>query len=44
MEQEEEKEKVLVPVLRHENTREEELDEEPNEEEVRPVPRRWYIY
>ena len=36
--------KVLVPVLHREDIQEEELREEPREQEIWQVPRRWSIY
>jgi len=48
MEHEEDRDKVLVPVLRHETIHEEELSEELPEEsdevKVWEVPRRWRVY
>ena len=47
MEQEEDKETVLVPVRRREATPKKEFLEEPpepDEAELREMPRRWYIY
>ena len=44
MEREEEKEKVLVPVRRHEAIQEEELPGEPDELEVGEISRRWHVY
>ena len=41
---EDEREKVLVPVHRRKDIQEEELQEVPEEQEVREVPRRWYVY
>ncbi|MFC2003707.1 hypothetical protein ACFLV4_07205 [Chloroflexota bacterium] len=45
MECEEDREKVLVPVLRHESIHEKELPEELSEDEAKvwEVPRRWRI-
>ena len=48
MEHEEDRDKVLVPVLRHETIHEkellEELPEEPGEVKVWEVQRRWRVY
>ena len=46
VEREDEREKVLVPVRRREAIQDKELPEEPDEEEelVREIPRRWYVY
>ena len=48
MEHEEDRDKVLVPVLRHETVHEEELleelPEEPGEVKVWEVQRRWRVY
>ena len=48
MEHKEEREKVLVPVHRHEDIQEKELPteppEEPGEMKVWEIPRRWRVY
>ena len=44
---ERDRERVLVPVRRHEAIPQEELPEEPQEAEeveAQKIPRRWYIY
>ena len=43
-EHEEEREKVLVPVRYRKDTHEEQYSEEPGEEKVWEIRRRWYIY
>jgi hypothetical protein len=43
-EHEEEREKVLVPVRYRKDTHEEQHSEEPDEEKVWEIRRRWYIY